>query len=89
MRFFLIYLSCVVLISVLSIALGAITVAENCGLHAFDLEVFYQEGQCKVPQSPSRIFRAVTVNGGIAGVMFVTLGNIYLLISENFKRRRL
>lgn len=78
----LLYLATVTSIVVLAIAMAAIFVSLNCGIHAFDPIAFYQEGQCELPQSPSEVFRRIALNGGIAGVVVVTIGSLWTVLAK-------
>lgn len=82
----LLYVASVTSIVVLAIAAGAIFVALNCGAKAFDPVAFYQEGQCELPQSPHDLFRTILVNGGIAGVAVVTIGNLWIFMANRARK---
>lgn len=82
----MLYLASVTSIVVLGIAMAALFVALNCGVQAFDRIAFYQQGLCELPQSPYQLFSRIVVNGGIAGVVIVTLGNLWTLMANRARK---
>jgi hypothetical protein len=85
-RSLLLYFASVTMIAVLAIALAASFVALNCGVHAFDSVAFYKDGQCALPQSPYQLFRTIAVNGGIVGVVVVTIGNLWTIMANRARK---
>jgi len=86
-RFFLIYLGSVILVAVLTLVLGALYVAEYCGTHIFDPVTLDQHGLCPEPFTPSSLFRTFAVWGGTAGIGYVTIANLWILVSA-FNQKR-